>query len=174
MNMLDFGCGCGDFAQYLGGSFNKIFAYDSSSEILKIAESRIDRDNIKIIPSLDLINEKLDLTISVTVLQHIIDNEELLSTIKAIGSKSKGSSYFICLETVKCPKYNLSQPSYLKERDTYDYVYDFEKSGYQIEDILSFYNPYFIPSKSLLAYKTKMKTNNVLYKLLRKAGVNSE
>lgn len=174
MNMLDFGCGCGDFAQYFSSTFNKIYAYDSSSEILKIAESRIASDNVKVIPSLNLVDEKLDLTISVTVLQHIIDDEELLSTIRDIGSKSNDNSYFLCLETVKCPDYNISQPSYLKEREADNYVRVFEKSGYRVEDVLSFYNPYFIPSESLLFYKRKLGINNALYKIFRKAGVKME
>lgn len=172
-NVLDFGCGVGDFTSYFSHKFKFIVGYDISEEVLEIAREKCKYlPNILLINSLKEVNFKFDVVFSITVLQHILDDSELLRTLEYIFSKCKENAIFIALENIKSDKFNIYEPPYLNARKLEDWKIIFEKSGFKILSIKSFYNPFLIKTPSFEEYNKKIIIIKFLYKVFRKIGFN--
>src|SRR5205807_1063883 len=100
----DFGSGTGDFADLLSRIYAKVLAFDISEKALNVAEKR-HRRNKKItfchsdaIWKVQLEDATLDLILSVTVLNHIMDDESLLATIDYTTRTLKPEGYLLAFE----------------------------------------------------------------------------
>ena len=172
-NALDFGCGVGDFVSYFSQKFKFIVGYDISEEILKIAREKCKHlSNILLTNSLEEIDVEFDVVFFITVLQHILDDSELLRTLFVIASKCKENAIFIALESIKSDKFNIRQPIHLKARKLVDWKVFFEKSGFEILSIKPFYNPFLIKTPSYLKYSKKVILFTYIYKFFRRVGLN--
>lgn len=170
---LDFGCGTGDFVSYFSHKFNFVVGYDISQEVLKIAKQRCKHlPNILLSNSLEKINIKFNVVLSITVLQHILNDNELLKTLTFVSNKCKENAIFIALELVESDKFNISHPPYLKARRLEDWKVFFQKSGFEILSIKSFYNPFLIKTPSYLKYRKKVILFVKVYGLFRRLGFN--
>jgi len=170
---LDFGCGVGDFTSCFSHRFKYFVSYDISDEALIIAKEKCKNlSNVLLTNSLDEINSLFDVVFSVTVMQHILDDEELLRTLSYISSKCKKGAIFIALESVESNKFNIIQPKWLKARRSEEWAGYFEKAGFEILSIKSFYNPFVIPTPSYVKYRKKVFLFSCIYKLFKQLGFN--
>src|SRR6478736_1153393 len=84
--VLDFGCGNGDFVFRLASKAAQLIGYDLSNEVISLAQKRSTQiQNVTFTSNLQEITSTFDIVLSITVLQHIMDDDELLSTIKKIS-----------------------------------------------------------------------------------------
>ena len=152
---LDFGCGTGDFANMLAGHFDRVIGFDISPEVARLAEKRSRRRNVQFvagpgIEALQLPDHSLDLVISVTVLQHILEPAVLLKTLRAIAGKLKPGGVFVCLESTPLQE---SQPSaYVFFRTKDQWESSFKAAGLPVECRYGFYHPTDAPSASFTRY----------------------
>lgn len=166
--LLDFGCGKGDFSIYFSGKINCIYAFDISKEILRIAQNRNNYGNIKFINSLDSVSEKVDIVFSITVLQHILDDNELVLTLQKIHEKTNPHALFIALESIDEDIFKINQPAHLNARTFKKWVSLFGEGGFYLLESRSFYNPFLIRTTSYIKYEEKTYLISKLRKLLNK------
>ena len=173
-NMLDFGCGNGDFIVYFSAKVKNAVGYDISNEILKVAQERCrDLSNVRFENDLGKIKEKFDIVLSVTVLQHILDNDELKKNLYKIGNLCNKGALFIALESVKSANcINIGISDYFVLRETEYYKNILEEAGFRVLTIENFYNPYFLKTPSYERYLRKIYIYRLFYKVLTKFGVN--
>lgn len=166
--LLDFGCGKGDFSEFFCDKFEKVYAFDKSQEILKIAQTSNAKGNIQYINSFDTIKDKVDFVFSITVLQHILDDVELLLTLKQIHEKTNPGSLFIALESIEENIFRLNQPAHVKARTFENWINFFKKAGFKLIESKSFYNPFIIKTDSFKTYEARtlllFKFRNILLK----------
>ena len=97
--LLDFGCGTGEFAYSQKNNFNSILIYDNCRPVLEKAKKLIRGctayGNLE---DLRHDSQKQDVVLSITVLQHVLDNRELKDILQVIRSKMSENSIFIVLE----------------------------------------------------------------------------
>ena len=173
MRMLDFGCGSGDFAAYFSNKFGNLVGYDLTEDIISIARNQYSHlNNVFFADSLDKIHGSFDVIISITVLQHILDDDELFKTVKYISNKCKGNGLFIMLESVESEKFELKSLPHLRLRKLEEWVNILNKSGFELLEEKSFYNPYLLKTNSFLNYEKKIKIFALIYRKLRILKLN--
>jgi len=75
---IDFGCGVGDFCALLSRRFLEVVGYDSSGAALERARRRNRAPNIVYTNDLEAgVARPADLILAITVIQHIVDDEDL-------------------------------------------------------------------------------------------------
>lgn len=88
-NVIEIGCGVGANSEYLMPFVNNYTGVDYSSELIKIAKQKYQKQNIKFIcknvKDIEL-NEVFDLIIGVGFLHHIAGIDKILKKIKTIGN----------------------------------------------------------------------------------------
>lgn len=98
--LLDFGCGSGDFSADLSKEFKEIVLYDISEKVLKVAFERVANSYaISNLYELESIQKKYDAIISVTVLQHIMDDDELKEIIDYFSNNLNDDGVVVVLES---------------------------------------------------------------------------
>lgn len=172
--LLDFGCGKGDFSQFFCDKFDKIYAFDKSQEILKIAQTNNAnvKGNIQYVNSFDTINDKIDFIFSITVLQHILDDSELLLTLEQIHEKTIPGSLFIALESIEEHIFRINQPAYVQARTFENWINLFQKAGFKLIESKSFYNPFLLKTDSFKTYETRTLLLIKLRYILLKFHIN--
>jgi SAM-dependent methyltransferase len=173
-NLLDFGCGNGDFILHFNSRFNYIVGYDISEDILSIAQQRIKGlPNIKLANSFDSVSLRFDLVFSVTVLQHILNDDELTDTLGRIAKLCNKKAYFIALESFETKTFPIAQPVHVKAHSTDQWQRILTKAGFDLLETRSFYNPYLIKTKSFERYWEKVKWFRLFYRLFKKLRLST-
>jgi ubiquinone/menaquinone biosynthesis C-methylase UbiE len=101
---LDFGTGSGDFASLLGRTFTNVVACDISSAVVEVARRKHGHHRgVKFLragsPSdLGLADGSLDLVLSITVLGHIMNDDDLRETVRGFRRLLRESGVLIALE----------------------------------------------------------------------------
>lgn len=97
--LLDFGCGTGDFARKQKKKFNQVVIYDTCESVLDKAIKRIPEciaySNMS---DLEKDHHVQDVILSITVLQHILDDHELKKIVRLIQEKLSDEGVFIVME----------------------------------------------------------------------------
>ncbi|MCX6113158.1 MAG: class I SAM-dependent methyltransferase [Proteobacteria bacterium] len=159
---LDFGTGVGDFANLLAQTFNKVYAFDISQEVLNVAKKKY--GHIKNINFIDgnsitdvkLEDKSLDIILSITVLDHILDDNELSKTIGWFGEKISDRGYIVILE--------YALPSKMLKSDYQRYwLFDewlslFSDFDFHLIQQYGFNHPKFSPCKSYSIYNKSWQT----------------
>lgn len=92
---LDFGCGTGDFSRHLVGQGARVWGYDP------FVKTTIDNDNFRYLRSLDdvaAVDEKFDLILSVTALDHIMDDDEFVAVLTLLRRKVSATGRMVLME----------------------------------------------------------------------------
>jgi len=158
---LDFGTGSGDFAKLLAQDFKNVIAYDISENVLNVAHKKykgiqniefIHKDNIE---EIKIDDASLDIILSVTVLDHIMDDNKLSKTIQFFKKKLSDNGYIVALEYALPNK---------QDNTTYQRFWTFEKwcslfhhHGFKLKKYFGFYHPTDNPCKSFLNYRNNLK-----------------
>ncbi len=173
-SMLDFGCGSGDFIVYFSDKVKNIVGYDISDEILKVARERCKNlSNVSFENDLSKVKGKFDIVLSITVLQHILDDDELKESLRKIGDLCNKGTIFLVLESVKSDNSaNMQILDYLAFRKAEYYKSILEDVGFKVLSVKNFYNPYFLKTSSYKRYLRKVRIYRLFYKILTKIGIN--
>lgn len=101
--LLDFGCGTGDFSWALKDKFQELVLYDPCAEVLEKARAKEYGEKALLTSEYnDLKNpsKHWDVVLSITVLQHIMSDEELLDVLDCLYKGMAPNGIFVVLETV--------------------------------------------------------------------------
>lgn len=141
-NVLDIGCGTGDFIK-LSRKYNAtVTGLDISSKVIEQTRKRFNGDEkVKLlsgpVSEVELPPITYDIITSITVLQHILNDDELIESLRVLRRSMKANGTLIILELSPSHKeqviqYN-SDVAYLLERPTYIWRAILEKAGFAIE-----------------------------------------
>jgi trans-aconitate methyltransferase len=151
---LDYGCGTGDFSKLLTKYCDKVIATDISDKVIEKANSDNKNDNIEYHELSDnIFSYKYELILSVTVLQHILDDEKLSELIGKFESSLRDHGKIIVFESFA--KNGVSS-NYQKLREVDDFVKAFREYGLTRESVLDFYHPSNMPTKLFEKYRSKL------------------
>jgi 2-polyprenyl-3-methyl-5-hydroxy-6-metoxy-1,4-benzoquinol methylase len=142
---LDFGCGTGEFSQMLLKKDMKVYGYDPYVKP-KITESRFDY-----IGQHSEINrtvcEPLGLILSVTVLDHILNESELLDELKYLRTMIASTGSFLLLEYALDEDTGKPKSSYQAFRTMNQWRNYFARSRWAIAAVIPVAHPVLAPSR---------------------------
>jgi ubiquinone/menaquinone biosynthesis C-methylase UbiE len=155
---LDFGTGSGDFANLLSKYFEKVIAFDISDTVIEIAKEKYDRvRNIQFyfsshIEEIEIPNNTVDLVLSVTVLDHIMDDSELIETLKFFWRILKDKGFLVALESA----YDYEKPKTLYKKFTKfrEWLSIFSNCDFSLHKYYQFHDPIECPRDSYLSYRS--------------------
>lgn len=133
--LLDFGCGNGEFSSHEKKRFNKIVLYDTCKEVLSIASQL--NSGAKCISNFnDLLEEKekFDTILSITVLQHILEDTELDQVISFMSKKLADGGCIIVME-----QFHSRKSEYIRSWNVEDLQNIFERNGLKCVCSYNFY-----------------------------------
>jgi SAM-dependent methyltransferase len=133
---LDFGCGTGDFSRFLVGLGWAVMGYDKYIKP-DFKHPRFEFSNL--FPGLKEQATCYDLIISITVLDHIKDDDEFLRSLLSIRGLLKPKGSFFFLETSPA---SFMRPSFCKAfRSMHTWREFIDRAGLQLEKTIPFFNP---------------------------------
>jgi len=161
-NCLDYGCGSGEIANVLSKQVkNRCIGVDIAEEIISIAQKKFHQSNIEF-NTLD--NEKYktikyDLIVSITVLQHILDEAELIKVLQLFYQLINDNGIIIIVDS-----YNLNNTSeYMKLRDYQQFIDTLYEQGFEVIEKYNLQHPSIYPTKLYTTYR-----KNLLIRVLNK------
>lgn len=157
---LDYGCGVGDFAQLLGKHFDRVTAVDLSDEIINQARKVNGSPKIRfgtVQPS--IFHDKYDLILSITVLQHVLEDERYGALVRSFHDSLRDKGKMIILESFNDEEEEPSRPhgrptGYMKLRSVEKVQRIFRESGFKVVEMYNFYHPTQRPTALYQAYIT--------------------
>jgi len=164
---IDLGTGTGDFARVLAGTYSEVVAVDISEKVLEIARRINARTkNIRFVHPDALSQEDTrdaDLVLSVTVLNHIMDDAALQATIESLGKGLSADGYFIAFEY--CASKAAAVSSYQRNMTFEEWRTLFARCGLSLHDCYGFYHPNLDRCRSFDRY-----SGSFIVRLLRRVG----
>ena len=161
---LDYGCGSGDFTNLLAQYSVKTIGVDIAHEIIDIAKvnyqninnlkfSLIDREYVEQ-NSYDLIN-------LITVLQHILDDDDLNNVLSMFNRQITDNGIMIIIDSFGKD----INSDYLKFRDYDDFLDTLKDNNFKIVETHTLYHPQAYPTKLFDLYR-----KNIMVRVLNKLG----
>jgi len=154
---LDFGTGSGDFANLLAKYFKEVIAFDISDAAIEIAKGKFGKaENIQFlsgnhIEEIQIPAGKVNLILTVTVLDHITDDSELIKTLKYFQKIISEDGIIIVLEYALDMK---KQSNYYQRFMTLEeWRTIFLNHGFHLHKYYGFYHPIESQCDSYLSYK---------------------
>jgi len=137
--ILDFGCGEGDHVKALADNYNDIFLFDPCNAVLQKAVNNVPGyskaiDNYEQLFSL---KENFRVILSITVLQHIMEDKELKEALNFFYKHLTENGIIILMES-----FNKESSSYIRKWNYYDFEHLIKEIGFSVEAAYNFYNPY--------------------------------
>ncbi len=147
---LDFGCGVGDFSRLLHSLGLRVSGYDLSEHIISKAVATSPENSINYSAKLEpLLKNSYSLILSITVLQHILDADELADTLKKLALCLSPDGYFVVLESIS----GSAASAHLTTRSKAEWVDAFKNAGMKLVFEKQFQHPTMNPTSSYLTYK---------------------
>lgn len=148
MKALDIGCGTGDFIQLLlDKGIDKVTALDISPKVVEAARRRFQyaKDKVEVevgaVQELPLDEHELDLVTSITVLQHVVEDGEVVAAMRSVCRALKVGGYMIALEIAPTKKVAPSNPITIKERTLREWKEIFLNGGLSFAEKPRVYSP---------------------------------
>jgi len=137
-NVLDIGCGTGDFVHEFAKNNAKVMAFDLSDSVAKSTAKRFGNyENVNIwcsdVASVHLPSESFDLITSITVLQHVVSDIELLECLKVLSAALKRDGYFLLIESIS-KKEEKDKTQYMKPRSREKWIGAFQETGLEVAE----------------------------------------
>jgi ubiquinone/menaquinone biosynthesis C-methylase UbiE len=154
---LDFGTGTGDFLPMLAGRFHQVIAYDISGEVLRLAKKRhgglanVQFSIADCFSNLPLQDHSLALILCVTVLQHVMDDGELLEILQCFRRKLCTTGTVLHLGCAP----HVSRPTapYQRFLSLEGWRALFGREGFYLHKQFGFHHPVERPSRTYQAYR---------------------
>lgn len=149
---LDFGTGSGDFANLLSQEFENVLAFDISSSVIKIAQQKHGKNkNINFICAKDINeagfgNNTFDIILSVTVIDHIMNDIKLIDTLNHFHSILKDNGLIITFEYSL--DYDYPRSSYQRFTKFEEWRSIFSRCGFYLYNYYGFYHFVVMPCSS--------------------------
>jgi len=153
---LDYGCGSGDFTKLLAQYSEKTMGVDIAQEIIDVASKKNTEKNISFmqIDDLKYTESEYSLVNSITVLQHIINDDELSIVLSKINSLLSIKGIFIIIDS-----YGEKQESeYLKLRKYEDFLFLLKQNNFNVLETHNLYHPQEEPTKLFKLYRKSIFT----------------
>jgi ubiquinone/menaquinone biosynthesis C-methylase UbiE len=141
-NVLDIGCGTGDFIKLSREFDSVVTGVDISPKVIENTRARFKNDvNVHLmaapIVDIEFKEQAFDMITSITVLQHILEKDELVSSLKKLRNSLKDDGYLIVLELTPPHKesvmhYYFDGTPYLLERPGWVWREAFSEAGFKI------------------------------------------
>jgi len=138
-HLLDIGCGTGDLAAALVARGASVVGYDISSGAIESARARMPEDADVVFDCVNLVDAEVehgpfDVITSITVLQHIMDDQALDVLIKRLSGALKPGGTVLILETV-LPDDAAGRDAdhYTRPRTRSEWLQAFERAGLRLE-----------------------------------------
>ncbi|MFM7663726.1 MAG: class I SAM-dependent methyltransferase [Bacteroidota bacterium] len=154
---LDYGCGVGDFSKVLTKYFDNVIACDISEQALEQAKRKNSEDKLQWVhpDAISYQEESMGLVLSVTVLGHLMKEQELEALLSKFHKALMPSGCVIAMEFA--PQNTPSSSSaYQKFRCFDDWKNRFEEQGFELSQYYGFYHPTLAPCPSFSKYKTNL------------------
>ncbi|HEX6003538.1 MAG TPA: class I SAM-dependent methyltransferase [Burkholderiales bacterium] len=164
---VDYGTGTGDFARMLSRRYEQVVAVDISGKVLEIARKRhAQRRNITFLHTdteRELPTEPVDFVLTVTVLNHIMDDDSLRATMEHLAGILAPGGCFVALES--CLVETAPRSSYQRNLSQVEWKAMFERCGLVLENCFGFYHPTADRCRTFERY-----SRSFLVRLLRRMG----
>jgi 2-polyprenyl-3-methyl-5-hydroxy-6-metoxy-1,4-benzoquinol methylase len=151
---LDFGCGSGDFCTLLAEHYGRVVGYDNAAAVIEVARARHRGAGIEFTADLEsALRGPHALVISITVLQHVLDDAELARVVARLAGSLQPGGRFVVLETfagVKTPT-----ASHTRRRRVEDFVRACAAARLQLRLNIGFYHPSECPTHAFQAYRRR-------------------
>ena len=153
---LDFGTCSGDFANLLSQGFERVIAFDISESVIKVARNRYHKgENIEFVSGEDIKqlaigDNTLDIILSVTVLDHILDNVKFGQILSRFHALLKNKGFVVALEYAL--GFEKPSNSYQRFMQLKEWTSVFNSMGFYLHKCYGFYHPVEVPSGSYLEY----------------------
>ena len=162
--VIDFGCGTGDFSRLMLSKGFTVWGYDP------FVQPKITDKNFTYIAErneFERLDVKVDLVLSITVLDHILSQQELNNTLTCLRDKASNKGILLMLEYA-LDKHEDLHNKYQAFRTVEDWKQILIQTGWGMEEIISIPHPKSAPSKGYSQYK-----KNTFVRLLRKLSHKS-
>lgn len=174
---LDFGAGVGDFSNLLSEHFAKVISFDISDNAIKLAQKKYGmKKNIEFIcndhiEDIGIPDNKVDFILSVTVLDHILDDFELIRAVRYFETKMKCGGFLILFEYSL--DYEKNRTSYQRFMKLDEWMTIFLEHNFYLYDCYNFYHPMEQPCTSYKLYRNSIKGyQESILRILAKYGMN--
>jgi ubiquinone/menaquinone biosynthesis C-methylase UbiE len=153
---IDFGMGSGDFTALLSGAFQSVVACDIAPRVIEIARQRYGHlGNVRFVhapepEAIDVPDASCDLSLSITVLGAILEDDELVAVLRRLRRATKPSGALVALE-VTSPE-DQAAGTYLKFRSFSRWRALFEDAGFFLAKDYGFHHPLEAPSDSFMTH----------------------
>lgn len=129
---LDIGCGTGDFIGVLRGQGAKVIGIDISSVVIDATRNRYAGDpdvslQVGAIRDLSVAPASLDVITSVTVMQHVTDDEEFVRSLRILRTALRPDGRMVLLEL--SPPHSAAVP--IRDSAGYVYLKERPRAGWQ-------------------------------------------
>lgn len=162
---LDYGCGTGEFTEVLSERCFGVLGVDIAKVVIKKAGALNSNPNVKFsLHDEDVFNTKYGLILCVTVLQHVVDDTQLLELVTKFRKSMTPCSQLVLLESFSSD--DEEEGSYIKLRRYDDFLKIFEGLGFKLKSVSNFYHPVLFPTKSFVKYKS-----NFIVRVLNKLSL---
>jgi SAM-dependent methyltransferase len=145
---LDVGCGTGDFmALLLDAGCGSVQGIDVSPGVVAAARRRFaaagDRVRLEVaaLPGAALGRDRFDVITCVTVLQHVVDDDEAVAAVRAMGQALTPQGCLVVLEIAPERPVPALQPGVLRERTRAQWEALFAAAGLEVEQPPGVYTP---------------------------------
>lgn len=151
---LDYGCGVGDFSRMLSTLGGRVVAYDLTDEIVSAARIRDDSSSAFYTSKLSetLESSPFDLVLSITVLQHILDDAALQGVIDNLAGSLVEGGCMLVIETTGEPN---ASSSHVRLRTKEMWERFFMTASLKLREAKYIYHPALKPTHSFQEYSSK-------------------
>ncbi len=169
--VLDIGCGTGDVIELLAErGMAQVIGIDISSETIQYAQKRFAANKSvwflnAAVPGLSFASTSFDLVLGINVLQHVINREAFIETIRNIMRVVKVGGYVLVMDFSPVNVVKKHPASYLAVRSRQEYVDAFQTHGCKLISELG------LPRLGVRFYHT---TKNTISRLRKKTTSKTE
>jgi len=169
---LDFGTGSGEFAALLAKYFQRVLAYDISDVVLSIAKKRYSHlTPIRFMGSRGALGLKpesrVDMILSVTVLDCIMDDLEFSATLDTLRDLLEEDGIIVTLEY--SPREARPKSYYQRFMTLDEWRSQFKRRGFVLQNSYGFFHPKEAPCDSYAVYQSLFSglKGKILRRLIR-------
>jgi len=148
---LDYGCGSGDFSNLLSKYSSNVLAVDIAEEIVNVAKSNYKNDNIEfLLLDKSLIKDNnYDVINLITVLQHILDDNDLVELLNNFYSVLTKDGIMIVIDSFG----DNDSSDYLKFRNYHKFLQTLKENNFKVLETATIYHPQTNPTKLFNLYR---------------------